>query len=55
MMAGGAELRELSHELEALKDIPAIAAAARELAAEAPEATVPNVIEVGQLSHVKET
>ena len=55
MMAGGAELRELSHELEALKDIPAIAAAARELAAEAPEATAPNVIEVDQLSHVKET
>jgi simple sugar transport system ATP-binding protein len=39
MMAGGAELKELSHELEALKDIPAMAAAARELAAEAPEGT----------------
>ena len=37
MMAGGAELKELSHELEALKDVPAIAAAARELAAEAPK------------------
>jgi simple sugar transport system ATP-binding protein len=35
MMAGGAELKELSHELEALKDIPAMAAAVRELAAEA--------------------
>ena len=39
MMAGCAELKELSHELEALKDIPAMAAAARELAAEAPEGT----------------
>jgi simple sugar transport system ATP-binding protein len=36
MMAGGAELKALSHELEAIKDIPAMAEAARELAAEAP-------------------
>ena len=40
MMAGGAELKELSHELEAMKDFPAVAQAARELAAEAQEATL---------------
>ena len=37
MMAGGAELKQLSHELEAIKDIPSVAEAARELAAEAPK------------------
>ena len=39
MMAGGAELKQLSHELEAIKDIPSVAEAARELAAEAHDAT----------------
>jgi simple sugar transport system ATP-binding protein len=39
MMAGGAELKELSHELEAIKDIPYVAEAARELSAEAHDAT----------------
>ena len=38
MMAGGAELKQLSHELEAIKDIPSVAEAARELAAEAHDA-----------------
>jgi simple sugar transport system ATP-binding protein len=39
MMAGGAELKQLSHELEAIKDIPYVADAARELSAEAHDAT----------------
>jgi simple sugar transport system ATP-binding protein len=39
MMAGGAELKELSHELEAIKDIPYVAEAARELSAEAHDPT----------------
>jgi len=39
MMAGGAELKQLSHELEAIKDIPSAVEAARELAAEAHDAT----------------
>jgi len=39
MMAGGAELKQLSHELLAIKDIPAVAEAAREFAAEAHDAT----------------
>jgi len=39
MMAGGAELKQLSHELEAIKDIPSVAEAAREFAAEAHDAT----------------
>jgi hypothetical protein len=39
MMAGGAELKQLSHELEAVKDIPYVADAARELSAEAHDAT----------------
>ena len=37
MMAGGAELKALSEELEAIKDDPAMAEVARELAAELPE------------------
>ena len=40
MMAGGAELKELSHELEAMKDIPGVAQVALELAAEADEASL---------------
>jgi simple sugar transport system ATP-binding protein len=44
MMAGGAELKALSHELEALKDIPSMAAAARELAAEEPTGPDKNAI-----------
>ena len=39
LMAGGAELKQLSHELEAIKDIPSTAEAAQELAAEAHDAT----------------
>jgi simple sugar transport system ATP-binding protein len=37
MMAGGAELKELSQQLEAIKDSPVMAQAARELALEAPD------------------
>lgn len=37
MMAGGAELKQLSQELEALKDDPVMAEAAREIAAEVPD------------------